>query len=456
MNLKPNILICGTCRYTTTDLLAEATPANTIPENEEPGAFFNTSGEEDAPDGKPGRLIRRRVETPVAIFFEANDITDFDEEDVFPENLPMDDYVKEVEAELRTNGLLPGDAKVDVVWYCIGETGLMSEAEKDFIRSAAGFPSAFIVASPTIILNRKEFKKEIDSLTAVAGNRRVVLAPSANSGSHFMSHSSGTRLLIEKTRRECLKNADASDEEKEACMAAWSEFYGEKFDMWQESLEEDLSDCIEQAAGRANHILSKPTDMTLTDMVEEGVGLLSELVGILKGNDAEENRPGKANLEHTAELKENIELMIYEIAACYGHAAGQNEIELIFRHSKASMLPRDAAAITYAVGQVAKAFYEPEIDHDSKDLLRIFREAKEEALKMEFRPFDDEDPIPGLNVDFELNEEEFDDSGEPGEGEAEEGEPDAGIHEPDDELPDDCRADCEAESAAGEQEQARG
>ena len=464
MNMKPAILICGTSHYTTTDLLAEATPANTIPENSDEDVFSNASGEGNDSDGKPKHLVRRCIETPVATFIEANDITDLDEEEEFPEKLPMNDYVKKIEAELRTRGLLSGDAKIDVVWYCAGETAFMSEAEKDFIRSAAGLSNAFIVASPTIVLDRKDFRKEIDSLTALAGNRRIVLAPSASSGMNFMTFSSGTRLLVEKTRRNYLKTVDASDEDKEACMAAWTDFYGKKFDAWQEAMEEALSDCIEHATGRANFILNKPTDMTLTDLVEEGIGLLSELVDILKGNDVEEDRPGKTDLAHTAELKENIELLIYEIAACYGHAADQSEISLIFRHSKASMLPRDAAAITYAVGQVAKAVYEPEIDYDSKDLLRIYREAKEEALEMEFRPFDDNDPIPNIDEDFELDEEDFDDSDEAEEGEAEEdepeesepeeGEPGDAVHEPADELPEDCRPGYEAESD-DEQEQAK-
>lgn len=455
MNMKPAILICGTSHFTTTDLLAEATPANTIPENSDEDVFSNATGEDNDSDGKPESLVRRCIETPVATFIEANDITDLGEEGDFPEKLPMNDYVKKIEAELRTRGLLSGDAKIDVVWYCAGETAFMCEAEKDFIRSAAGLPNAIIVASPTIVVDRKDFRKEIDTLSALAGNRRIVLAPSASSGMIFMTLSSGTRLLIEKTRGNYLNSVEATEEEKEACMAAWTEFYGKKFDTWQEGLEEALEDCIRNAAGRANFILNKPTNMTLTDLVEEGVGLLGELVDILRGNDVEDDRPGKMALAHTAELKENIELLIYEIAACYGHAADQSEINLIFRHSKSSMLPRDAEAITYAVGQVAKAVYEPEIDYDSKDLLRIYREAMEEALEMVFRPFDDKDPIPDLNNDFELDEEDFDNSGEPDDGEPDDDEPDDGIHEPADELPEDCRPDYETGSAGGEQEQAK-
>ena len=85
------------------------------------------------------------------------------------------------------------------------------------------------------------------------------------------------------------------------------------------------------------------------------------------------------------------------------------DVDVILRHSKTSRLPGDAAAITYAVGQVAKAFYEPDADYDSKALLRIFREAMEEVGQKEFRPFDDADPLAHLDDCFELDEEDLDD-----------------------------------------------
>ena len=430
MNLRPNILICGTSRYTNTDLFSEATPAGTIPENSE----NDDAGEDIGPDGNPEGLIRRHVETPVARFFEANEITDLGEEGEIPENLSMADYVKLIEADLRSNGLLGDDAKIDVVWFCATETAFMMESEKDFIRSAAGFPNALVVANPIISSNRAEFKREIDALTGLAGIRRIVLAPNASSGMSFSTLSSGTQYLVEKTKRLYLDDVDAPDMEKEAFEAAWTEFYGEKLEEWRNSREGTLSDCIGIAAGRANFILNSPKDVSLTDLVEEGIDLLAELVDILRGNDVEEDRPGKTDLAHTAELKNNIELMIYEIAACFGRAASPQSVETILRHSKASRLPKDAAAVTYAVAQVAKAFFVPEPEYSSKDLLRIYREAMDEALEMEFRPYDDENPFADSDDDFELDEEDCGDGGEPG--------GDSGdVHEPEDELPDDCRAD---------------
>lgn len=449
MKMKPNILICSSSRINSDDLLCAATPEGTIPESADEDSFAPApetveTDDEDA-DEKANRLIHCFIETPVANFIEANELTLFDEDEI-PENLSMSDYVKQVEAELRSHEL-PDDAKIDVVWYCTGETAFMDESEKDFIRSAAALPNTLIVASPTIVSNREDFRKEIDALTGLAGQKRIVLAPSASSGLNFISLSSGTWYLVEKTKEMYLDGVAASDKEKKNFEAAWAKFYKEKIDEWQNDLENTLSDCIEQAAGRANFILNRPTDVTLDSLVEEGIDLLCELVNILRGNDEEEDKPGKTDLAHTAELKDNIELMIYEIAACYGRAADKRDVELVLRHSKASRLPKDAAAIAYAVAQVAKAVYEPETEYTSKDLLAIYREAKEDAMEMEFPPFDDDNPLGNPGDDFELNEEDVEDPGHEADDADDVGSTND-VHEPEDELPEDCRVKPEAESAA--------
>ena len=454
MNPKPSILICGSSRYSIDDLLNEALPEGAIPENEDedavsPDAENADAGEDDEQNGTPDTLIRRVVETPVANFIEAAELNFFDDEEVPPENLSMAGYVKDVEAELRAGGCLrDGGAKIDVVWYCPGEMSFLDESERDFIRSAAGLPGALVVACPGIVSNRAEFKKIIAGLTGVAGKKRVVLAPSASSGMNFTTLSSGMRHLIEKTGQTYLIGTNAPDEAKDAWRSAWNEFFGEKIDQWQEAMDDSLDDCIKQAAGRAVFILGKPADVTLTDLVEEGIDLLGELVGILRGDDVEEDKPGKTALAHTAELKENIELMIYEIAACYGCAANARDVELVLRHSKTSRLPKDAAAITYAVGQVAKAVYDPWSEYDSKELLAIYREAKEEAMEMEFRPFDDDDPLSCFDGDSELDEKDFAEDADASGDETEDAdasdddfadEPADDVHEPADELPEDCR-----------------
>ena len=446
MKLKPIILICGPSQCTNTDLLCAATPEGTIPENSKEDSCIPSPEEDMDSDEKTKDLVRRFVETPVANFFEANEITDLGEDGAFPENLSMGEYVKKIEAELQSAGHLVDDAKIDVVWFCAnGEVAFMDEAEKDFIRSAAGFPNAIIVSSPTIISKRTEFKKEIDALTGLAGTKRIVIAPSMSNGMNFSTLVSGVRCLVEKTKLMYLDSEDASDEEKEAYEAAWTEFYGARLAEWQDELNESLSCCIEQAAGRANFILGKQADMTLTELVKEGIDLLGELIDILRGNDEEEDRPGKTALAHTAELKDNIEIMIYEIAACYGHAADQHGVDLVLRHSRASRLPKDAAAITYAVAHVAKAVYEPETEYSSKDFLAIYRDAKEEAMLTEFKPYDDDNPFAALESDFELNEEDLEDADETEDA----GDTDSDdeivddVHEPAEELPEDCRADYE-------------
>lgn len=458
MKLKPNILICGPCQYHNTDLLCAATPEGTIPENQEEDSCIPRPEEDKDADGKPKNPVRRSIETPIATFFEANGITDLGEEGAFPENLPMGEYVKRIEAELQSTGLLVDGAKIDAVWFCANrEVAFMDESEKDFIRSAAGCPNAVIVSCPAIISKRTEFRREIDALTGLAGSRRVVIAPSMSNGMNFSTLVSGVRHLLEKTKWMYLDSVDASDEEKKAYEAAWTEFYGSRLAEWKESLDESLDNCVEQAAGRANFILDKPVDLTLTELVEEGIDLLGELVDILRGNDGEEERPGKTALAHTAELKENIEIMIYEIAACYGYAADQHDVELVLRHSKASRLPKDAAAITYAVAQVAKAVFEPETEYGPNDLLRIYREAKEEAMEMEFSPFDDDNPFAYLDRNFEVNEEDLDDSDETegADGSDSDDEIAEDVHEPMDELPEDCRENNEPESNDGKRKQSK-
>jgi hypothetical protein len=445
---KPNILICGPSQYTNTDLLCAATPAGTIPENTDNDDFIPGSEGNDGPDETEKKLVRRFVETPVANFIEANEITDLGKDGCFPENLSMHGYVKEIEQELRTDGILSEkNAKIDAVWYCPCVTSFMDESEKDFIRSAAGLPGALIVTEALHNSTRAEFKRDIDVLTALAGSRRLILAPTASSGMNFMSMSSGTWHLVEKTKRMFLDGTGASDEERAAYETAWTRFYEKKIDDWREALDEALDDCIGQAARRAAFLLDKPTELNMNDLIEEGVGLLGELVGILRGGAEFEARPRKATLAHAAELRENIELMIYEVAACFGRAADSDLVELILRHSKTSGLPKDAAAVTYAAGQVAKAVSEPWTEYTRKEVLAIYREAKEEAMEMEFKPFDDDNPYADLEDVCEVDEEDLEDSGDEQDGlDAEsDGGPGDDVHEPADELPDDCVASDEPE-----------
>lgn len=452
MILKPNILICSSSRFAPADLLCAATPEGTIPENDDdtsapaPDTGIAQSGDDD-PDEKPMPLVRRFIETPVANFVEANDLSELGEDGIFPENLSMGDYVKKVGAELRSNGRLSDeDAKIDVVWYCVGgEMAFMDESEKDFMRSAAAVPNALVVASPSSFSGRPDFKKAIGTLTELARPKRIVVAPSICVGMNLSTHNTGLRRLVGRTVRMYLDSIDAPDGDKEAFEAAWNDFYGEKFDEWQEDLEDSLSNCVRQAAGRANFILGRPRDMSLTDLVGEGVDLLAELIEILRDGADTGEKPRKQALAHTAELKDNIEIMICEIAACCGIAATDDDVGLVFRHSRASTLPKDAAAVTYAVAQVAKALFEPEAEYGSKDLLMIYREAKEKAMRMMFRPYDDADPFTFVDSDFELNDEDVEDSD--GEEDADGANFGAGtaddVHEPADELPDDCKVDCE-------------
>ena len=125
MNLKPNILICGPNQYENSDLLRAATPENT-----EEDSCIQHPEEDTTSDEKPKKLLRRFIETPIANFFEVNEITDLGEDGAFPEKLSMGDYVKKIEVELHSSGDLADDAKIDVVWFCTnGEVSFLDESE---------------------------------------------------------------------------------------------------------------------------------------------------------------------------------------------------------------------------------------------------------------------------------------------------------------------------------------
>ena len=403
--MKPNILISGLSQFDIADLISYTTSAGTIPEEETdpiPSSQENKETCQEESKDKPLALIRRVIETPVANFIEATEFLNDDSEEMFCE--PMGDYKKRVEAELSSRSLLNAkDGKIDVIWYCTGgEPAFMVEEELDFIRSAAGIPSALIVASPTIVSTRTEFKEAIDFLTSVAGRKRIVLAPSVGTGVISTTVSSGTMYLVEKTKQLYLDRVVASDEEKEAYKAAWTDYYGQMLKDWHNEQEEWVSICIEQAAGRALFILGKEEDVSLTDLIAEGVSLFGQLIDIIKDDDEEEpDKPEQSEVVHTAALMNNIVSLIYEIAACYGVAATQSDVELILGHSDVSDLPQDAAAITYAVGMVAKACFVPDIEYGSDALKSVFFDSKIEGKQKDFKPFDDDNPFDYLEEDEE-------------------------------------------------------
>ena len=338
---------------------------------------------EDAED-KETNMVNRIVETPVANFIEANDICRLYPEG-FPAGLSMGDYVKKIEAELESRKLLNGTGeKIDVVWCSFSGCRIDDYAE-DFVRSAACLPNVLILADGSGG-ERSACKPDIDAMTMLAGIRRCVLSR-LSGGNLDLVIPSGDRALIEMTRELYLDSVNASAKEKNAYNAVWKRFFGKQIKQWKEKEEEDVDRCIRQAVGQAKFILSKPLNMGLDDLVEEGVFLLSDLVEILKGGKPED-RIGKHKLAHVSELQDNLETMIYEIAACYGLPADKSSMNWILKMSKVGDLPKNPLAVTYAVGKVAQAFFIPDIDYKEEDFRRIAREAKAEARQMTFPLFE--------------------------------------------------------------------
>ena len=384
--MKPNILICGL--YGISDILRDALPEDFILESENDDAVTKDVEDQET------NMVNRIVETPVANFIEANEICRFYPEG-FPAGLSMGDYVKIIEAELESRKLLNGtEKKIDFVWYSFsGCSECRDDYEEDFVRSAACLPNVLILANGFSGMSRSDCKPDIDAMTMLAGIRRCVL-PQNSSGTFIQLIPSGDRALIEKTRELYLDSVNASAKEENAYNAAWKKFFGKQIKQWKKKEEEDVDRCIRQAVGQAKFILSKPVNMRLDDLVEEGVSLQSDLVEILKGGEPED-RIGIRKLAHVSELQDNLETMIYEIAACYGLPTDKSSMKWILKMSKAVDLPKKPLAVTYAVGKVARAVFIPDIkykDYKDEDFRRIAREARVEARQMTFPLFEYEKP----------------------------------------------------------------
>ena len=62
--------------------------------------------------------------------------------------------------------------------------------------------------------------------------------------------------------------------------------------------------------------------------------------------------------------------------------------------------------LTYAVGMVAKASFEPDIEYSSEELKAIFRTSREDRKKKIFKPFDDDNPYSSLDEEDGFDDEE--------------------------------------------------
>lgn len=125
----------------------------------------------------------------------------------------------------------------------------------------------------------------------------------------------------------------------------------------------------------------------------------------------------------------NETYMIYRLAEVYGIPVDDTVITMILGCAggsiagklAASLLPflkiPIAAGITYGIGKAAKAYFESDMMLDKAELRETFLKEEREAKKREWKPVEDED---NSGDDDEISDD---------------------VHEPADELPEDCRVD---------------
>ena len=217
--------------------------------------------------------------------------------------------------------------------------------------------------------------------------------------------------LIETTKQKHRESGVfASDEEKQNLENEWAAYFGSILEKSHAKSERNAERCIRHAAGRARFIVEQEDDVSFSDLLEGGRSLLKDLLDLIRGKGEDEPEL-KKDLSHTAELLRNITIMIYELGGCCGYAATGDDVTAILTGCKASDLPEDAAAITYAVGMAAKAYFESGKTLPRKDLKAVFANAKEEGLQLDFDPMCEDDPATSfLFDDDEDDEDEFDDA----------------------------------------------
>jgi hypothetical protein len=409
MKNKPNILVCGTSQFHIAEQINDANPFDCFPYDAD-----------DEPEEEPraGSLVRRIVETPVASFIEANALIPvFEKGDGRPCCGEMSDYVKEIEAELGSSGLLSGsDAKIDVIWYCLGDKiDFADEDELDFIRSASDVPRAIIIADPGFS-SRSMFKETMDYLAGLAGHRLILNCIVVQPDALVLS---GARRLLECTKNMCLARPALSKDERAAYESAWSEYYADVLDELQEGHEDDLCHVLQCGAERAQAILKRNETANLGNAIGECVSIAANLLKVVKGEANSEVMRNKSHADvdkwdhqRTNELKFNIVCEVYEVAASFGRIVPRHVVRELLRLIPGDF-PKDAAAVTYAIGRVAEVLSGDYFWYaDAESMKAVFDEAKAEAMQMDFEPFDDSMIMRGEDEDIEPD---FDDSEKSGE-----------------------------------------
>lgn len=406
---KPDILVCGPGRFDCEYLVECVSKPGDVQEDE------GLPPEDGAPDNT---LIYKTVDCEFADIVETKTIFGSDPELKVPRGKTMKKFVRDVERErssieVEDDSELSWSDRIDAVWYVTnGDVKSMGKQEREFIRSLMALPNAMLVVNLSCtVVSRDRLVDAIDGLTELIDPERIVLVDCEYYGLTIDSR----WKLIETTKRKFMEsNVFTSDEEKQYLEDAWAEYFGDLPETWHARSERNAERCIRHAAGRARFIVEQKDDVSFSDLLEEGRSLLKDLFSLVTGGSGKSgDEPElKKDVSHTAELLCNITIMIYELGGCHGWAAVKDDVTAILTACRASDLPEDAAAITYAVGMVAKAYFESGKTLPREELKGIFAKAKAEGLQLDFVPMHEDDPATSvLFDDDEDDEDELDDAG---------------------------------------------
>ena len=391
--LKPNILVCGPAISSNQFLISRVV---------KPGSYQD-DGIYRIENKTPEEMVFKATEFPFANIIETKNIFGPEPDIELPPGTTMKEFVEDVEREIRNRRLLSNaDGRIDAVWYVTnGDRDSFTEQEREFIHSAMELPNATLVGSiGCSVITREDLVATVDALTDIIAPDRIVLVDSGYYGQEI----DAKWRLIESTKQKFVESGVLdSEEEKQEYEAVWTEYYEPFLQSNRARSEKSIEKCIEHAAGRASYIVEEEDSEYVAGLIQEGCALLKDIFRRLKGKS-----DLKKDVTHTAELLDNIIVMIYELAGCCGTVAVKDDVNAILRGNQVSDLPDDAAAITYAVGMAAKAYFESGRTIPRQEIKDIFANAKEEGLDQFFIPMCEDDPATMFMFDDDDDDDDLD------------------------------------------------
>jgi hypothetical protein len=417
----PDILVCGPSSSDCDDLI------EWVLQPDDESGDFDEMEEDDSPD----TLIRKTAFCPFAKFIETKTIFGSDPELKVPRGKTMREFVRDVERE-RHGGEIEDESelswadRIDAVWYVTdGDRDSIDRREREFIRSIMELPNAMLVVNLSCsVVSREDLIEAVDALTDIVDPSRIVLVAS---GYYGLSIDARWRL-IEFTKEKYKENeVFASDEERRNFDSAWTDYFGELLEKWRGKSARNAERCILHAAGRARFIAERE-DGDFSDWLNERIVRAFRWMVPITGLWIPDDRIEDASC--ATELLKNIAIMIYELGGCCGHVAVKSDAAAILSCCDIRCLPNDAAAVAYAVGMTAKAFFEREGSLSTDELKDVFAKAKEEGLQLSFEPMSEDDPDTSFLFDDD-DDDEFEDDDDIDGGD-DDGDDDDGLDDDDD------------------------